>query len=174
MTEEKKVSGAEELRGALREMSFEHPAQGKYPFERLFSAHSGFVCLIPKLDTSLLERLKEDKKELDQLGLQLITVAGNAVESADVLVIANPGLLEQHTVTQNRFLFVEEKWGRAFFVDSPDEFLSTAADFIILEDGDSKHLSDRMKAVLEKKGISFEESRNCSNCGSCPKDHRGL
>jgi len=174
MIKEKYVSGAGELRGALKEMSFEHPTQGRYPFEKLFSAHGGFVCLIPKLESQLLRRLAEEKNELDQLGLQLIIVAGNAVESSDVLIIKDSEILEKHSVDENTFLFIEEKWGRCFFVDSPDGFLTTAADFIILEDGDSKHLSERMKAVLKKKGISLDESRNCNNCGSCPKDHRGL
>ncbi|MGV8118176.1 MAG: hypothetical protein AB2L14_00280 [Candidatus Xenobiia bacterium LiM19] len=164
----------EELRESLRTLTFLHPIQGKFSFENLFNAHSGFVCLMPLLEPSLLDTLKDEKKELDSLGLQLIVITGKSHEDNDILIINEPDLLKNHSIDENEFFFIEEGWKKCFFVSAPDEFLPTAADYIILDSEASKHLTEKMKTILKNKGISFEENNKCCNCATCPKDHIGL
>jgi len=145
---------SEELSGSLRTLTFYHPTQGTFPFEKLFNAHSGFVCLIPDVDSLLLHTLRLEKKELDSLGLQLIVITEKAYEEDDILIINEPELLKKHSIDENKFFFIEEGWKNCFFVSAPGEFLPTAVDYIILDSGDSKHLTERIKTILKSKGTN--------------------
>ncbi|GEM_PF-1793403 len=168
------TSPPQELLESLKNMTFHHPVQGEFPFKNLFNAHSGFICLIPSLETSLLDTFKGEKKELDPLGLQLIVVTGKAYEDNDILIITEPDLLKKHSISENKYFFIEEKWNKGFFVASPEEFLPIAADYIVLDSGDTRHLTEKIKAILKEKGIETEGSPKWCCCNSCPKDHKGL
>jgi hypothetical protein len=150
----------------LKKLTFSHPLKGEMSFESLFRAHSGFVCFIPELDQTMCGRLIEEKKELDSLGLQIIIVTKTPCEEREILVIERPSFFGDSG--DDKFLFIEEGWKKAFFVPALSDFLKIAVDHIELDSQSIRHLSMKIKTILAEKEIPLPaESGGCSCCKKC-------
>ncbi len=151
------------LAETLKKFIFSHPLKGEMPFESLFRAHGGFVCLIPELDQAMRDRLMEEKKELDSLGLQILIFTKMPRDDREILIIDHPSLFGDSG--EVKFLFIEEGWKKAFFVPQVEDFLKTAAEHIELDSQSIRHLSMKMKTILAEKEIPLPPETGGCSCG---------
>jgi hypothetical protein len=141
---------SEELRTALKNTGLLHPVAGKKDLFFFFRAHSGFLYFAGQESARTIETLRDLKKELDPLGIQLIMVTSTPMEDEHILIVNEPSLFGQPGIEDNRIVFIEEGFGKAFFVDSIEEILPTAARYIELDEQSEKHLPPGIKKVLRE------------------------